>query len=252
MKRIALLCLLLLSVLSLSSQQLYEFYGCRTDNGWAETPMLRKTINLSKKDLTNGLIFIEVISLGYHEVYVNGIKVGEQVLQPAVSQLDKRSLGVTYSITQFLHKGENEIMLWLGQGWGRVYGTPAVVSAWAYSEKENGVSKALAWPIFSIDSTWEASPSGYSYTGSWQPLQFGGERFDARVQPDWRPATRFEAKKMTVTTQKFKGNRILDTLAPVSVEHLDNHSLLLDFGRVVTGWFQANFPSLAAGTEVTM
>ena len=144
-------------------------------------------------------------------------------------------------------------MLWLGQGWGRVYGTPAAVSVWGYSEKKvEGVSKELGFHFFSIDSTWETSPSGYSYTGSWQPLQFGGERFDARVQPEWRPATRFEPKEMTVTTQKFKGNRILDTLAPASVEHLDNHSLLLDFGRVVTGWFQANFPSLAAGTEVTM
>lgn len=251
--RSAILTLILLSALSLNAQQLYEFYGCRTDNGWAETPMLRKTVVFSKNELSCDRIMMHVTSLGYHEVYVNGIKVGEHVLQPAVSQLDKRSLEVLYEITPYLHKGENEILLWLGQGWGRVYGTPAVVSAWGYSEKkENGVSKANAYHFFRIDSTWEASPSGYSYTGSWQPLQFGGERFDARVQPDWRPATRFKPKDMTVTAQKFRGNCILDELMPVSVEKLDNHSLLLDFGRVVTGWFQADFPALPAGTEVTM
>ena len=151
--------------------------------------MLRKTINLSKKDLTNGLIFIEVISLGYHEVYVNGVKVGEHVLQPAVSQLDKRSLGITYSITHLLHKGENEIMLWLGQGWGRVYGTPAVAAA-VVTYKDIFRGKKFDKDIAITDDTWETSPSGYSYTGSWQPLQFGGERFDARVQPDWRPLQR--------------------------------------------------------------
>ena len=253
MKRITLFCLLLLlSVLSLSAQKLYRFYGCKTDDGWAETPMLRKTVAFSQNDLSCDRIMMHVTSLGYHELYVNGAKVGECVLQPAVSQLNKRSLEVRYDITSYLHNGENEILLWLGQGWGRVYGTPAAVSAWGYSEKENGVSKELGFHFFRIDSTWETSPSGYSYTGSWQPLQFGGERFDARVQPEWRPATRFEPKEMTVTTQKFKGNRILDTLAPMSVEHFDNHSLLLDFGRVVTGWFQADFPALPAGTEVTM
>ena len=246
--RSAFLIVILLSVLSLSAQQ---FYGCRTDEGWAETPMLRKTINLSKKDLTNGLIFIEVISLGYHEVYVNGIKVGEHVLQPAVSQLDKRSLRITYPITHLLHEGENEIMLWLGQGWGRVYGTPAVAAA-VVTYKDLFRGEKFDKDIAITDDTWEASPSGYSYTGSWQPLQFGGERFDARVQPDWRPGARFEPTDMTVTTQQFTGNHILDTLAPVSVERLDDHSLFLDFGRVVTGWFQADFTSLPAGTEVTM
>ena len=52
--RSAILTLILLSALSLNAQQLYEFYGCRTDNGWAEAPMLRKTINLSKKILRTG------------------------------------------------------------------------------------------------------------------------------------------------------------------------------------------------------
>ena len=36
---------------------------------------------------------------------------------PAVSQLDKRSLVVTYDITSFLKSGKNEILLWLGKGW---------------------------------------------------------------------------------------------------------------------------------------
>ena len=34
MKRIVILCLLLMSVLPLSSQQSHVFYGCRTDEGW--------------------------------------------------------------------------------------------------------------------------------------------------------------------------------------------------------------------------
>ncbi len=244
MKRIALLSLLLLALMSLSAQQ---FYGCRTVDGWAETPMLRKLITLSESDISNGIISIEIYSFGYHEVYVNGVKVGDKVLQPAVSQLNKHLLSVTYELSPYLHEGENELLLWLGQGWGRVYGTPAAVSA-RVVHKYNAQWKKIT----ETDTSWEASLSGYSYTGSWQPLQFGGERFDANKKPDWRPATRFKTTDVRVSIQEFEGNRILDTLSPVSIERQDDHLLLLDFGRVVTGWFQADFQPLSAGTEVTM
>ncbi len=228
-----------------------QYIGCRTADGWAETPLLRKTIQVSKAELGRGTFLIEVNSLGYHEVYVNGQKVGDRVLQPAVSQLDKRSLKLSYNLTSYLHKGENEILLWLGQGWGRIYGTPAVVKA-EIVRKEGDEECMVAESLCQTDNTWAASPSGYRYTGSWQPLQFGGEQYDAQVEPDWRPATPFEATGITVSWQEFEGNRIIDTLAPATIQRMDDGSLLLDFGRALTGWFQALFPSMPAGSEVTM
>ena len=58
--------------------------------------------------------------------YVNGKHVGDAVLVPAVSQFDKRSLIVTYDISELVRKGNNEIVLWLGKGWYRD-GLPGVV-----------------------------------------------------------------------------------------------------------------------------
>ena len=245
-----------------------EFIGCRTDSSWAEAPILRKIFTLKEGDFKHydfqTLTFtVDVTSLGYHEVYVNNVRVGDKVLQPAVSQLNKRALRVTYDITDLVHEGKNEIMLRLGQGWGRIYGTPAVVKAAvmrAVSDDECGLSDYVVW----TDSTWEATPSGYSYTGSWQPLQFEGERYDARVKPNWRPASVFDAKDIVVSRQEFKGNRIVDTVGIQAFELLPDSSLLLDFGRVVTGWFVAVFVpqyteteddepvALPAGTEVTI
>ncbi len=144
MRKYALLLCLLLSSLTVAAQQLApqgrraHFIGCRTDSGWAETPMLRTTFEVERTDLApvvgHSVTFsISVVSLGYHEVYLNGTKVGDWVLQPAVSQLDRRALEVTYDITNLVREGDNELMLWLGQGWGRIYGTPAVV--WAVVER---------------------------------------------------------------------------------------------------------------------
>lgn len=233
-----------------------QYIGCRTSDGWAETPMLRKNVVLKASDFKHWnfqtLTFTaEINSLGYHELYVNGVKVGDEVLQPAVSQLDKRSLKISYDITPYVHKGKNEILLWLGQGWGRIYGTPAVVQAEVLKTVSDGEC-GEAWTLASTDNSWEASPSGYSYTGSWQPLQFGGEHFDARIKPDWRPATEFEAKNKAVSWQHFEGNYIIDTLIPKNVKREEDNSLMLDFGRVITGWFQADFSALAEGSKVTM
>ncbi|MBR3828382.1 MAG: alpha-L-rhamnosidase N-terminal domain-containing protein, partial [Bacteroidales bacterium] len=85
LKRQTLLALLLL--LSATNIQAQEFIGCRTESGWAETPKLRKTFTVKKSELKRydfqTLTFhISVTSLGYHEVYINGVKVGDRVLQP--------------------------------------------------------------------------------------------------------------------------------------------------------------------------
>ena len=153
-----------------------DFVGCRMGDGWAETPMLRKKIILTEEPSYYGSVYLDVASIGYHEVYVNGMKVGDFVMQPAVSQLDVMALEVQYRIRKYLKKGENELLLWIGQGWGRVYGQTAAASAkvWWSNTREIG-------DFAETDTSWEASPSGYSYTGSWQPMQFGGERYDARA-----------------------------------------------------------------------
>ena len=254
MKRLKLLIVLLLLPAPLFAQQ---FIGCRTASGWAETPMLRTTFEVERTDLTpvvgHSVTFsISVVSLGYHEVYVNDIMVGDKELQPAVSQLDRRALEVTYDITDLVHEGDNELMLWLGQGWGRIYGTPAVARAVVERTVSDGEC-GLIYTLASTDSTWETSPSPYSYTGSWQPLQFGGERYDARVKETWRPATIWDAGcQPAIASQEFKGNRIVGGPQPQSVDTLPDGALLFDFGRVVTGWFQLDCLPIPEGDSITM
>ena len=239
-----------------------DFVGCRMGDGWAETPMLRKKIILTEEPSYYGSVYLDVASIGYHEVYVNGMKVGDFVMQPAVSQLDVMALEVQYRIRKYLKKGENELLLWIGQGWGRVYHQTAAASAkvWWSNTREIG-------DFAETDTSWEASPSGYSYTGSWQPMQFGGERYDARAKPEWRAASRVPMEigdtvvtpdytayffKRSIRGQEFKGNRIVDTLTFLSYEKEPDGSLVIDFGRVVTGWFNAVFSPMEAGTAVSM
>lgn len=83
-------------------------------------------------------------------------------------------------------------------------------------------------------------------------MQFVGERYDARIRERWRPATVYDATVISVSRQEFEGNQIADTLRPQSTEPLPDGSVMLDFGRVVNGWFDAVFETMSKGQEVTM
>src|SRR5690625_6127988 len=77
-------------------------------------PWLRKKIYLEKKP---GRAVLYVASIGYHELYVNGEKVGEEILAPAVTDHTKRARYVAYDIQKHMITGENVIGIWLVTSW---------------------------------------------------------------------------------------------------------------------------------------
>ena len=67
--------------------------------------------------------FAYLASIGYHELFVNGERIGTRVLSPGVTNLEKRVLYVTYDITSKLKHGKNVIAVWTGPGWARSDGS---------------------------------------------------------------------------------------------------------------------------------
>ena len=90
------------------------YIGMPHQYGNPESPLLRAHFKLSGK-AEKRLVYIN--SLGYHEIFINGKKVGDGILAPAVSQLNKRSLSLTYDVSPYLKEGENDLIIWLGRGW---------------------------------------------------------------------------------------------------------------------------------------
>ena len=84
--------------------------GKKVNNVMAD-PWFRKTFNMS--DIPQDAV-IYVASIGYHELYVNGRKVGDAVLSPSVTDHKSRARYMTYDIKNYLKKGTNVIALWLG------------------------------------------------------------------------------------------------------------------------------------------
>ena len=229
-----------------------QYIGNWQGDTLATTPMFRKTIYFTQDRKGNSIVFIHINSLGYHELLINGKRVGDLVLQPAVSQLDRHSLIVTYDITPYLQEGGNEILIRMGQGWYRKTTFGAQYEGPLLKAEVSQLIDGRWQPISVTDSSWQTASSGYSYTDTWSPLRFGGERLDANVYPEWHNATTFTVNDMRATPQTFEGNRIIDTLSPQNVKLQDDGSWFIDFGRVITGWLQVVFAPLAHGQEVTM
>ncbi|MBQ7164872.1 MAG: family 78 glycoside hydrolase catalytic domain [Clostridia bacterium] len=60
---------------------------------------------------------ISVCGLGFYELYINGKKIGDRVLEPAFTEYDKRILYSSYEVSPMLKEGENVIEAIVGDGW---------------------------------------------------------------------------------------------------------------------------------------
>ena len=241
------------------SQMKGEYIGASVEGGKICASILRKKVKLTQGETS----FLHVNTLGYHEIYINGRKVGEDVLTPAVSHLSKRSLIVTYDITPYLREGENDLLIWLGQGWyktttfGAAYEGPLV-------KAELDVLRNGKWEVVTkTDGSWYGRESGYSDTGTWRALQFGGERVDGRILPQdlstqaldkmkWTPVVKVNVPDHIASPQMCEINKIHQILQAVSVKKLGEGLWLVDMGKVQTGWFEMQMPILPAGHEVIM
>lgn len=153
----------------------------KTDHNW-----YRKNFEL-KEETESAFVFVG--SFGYHELYVNGEKITENVMNPVSSYMKKRIPYLTYDISDKLKKGDNVIAIWHAAGWSR----------WRRIREYRlipFVFKAQAEIIaggkqitLKSDTSWKTKKSHTEYHGDWDILRFGGETIDDRKREDnWNTA----------------------------------------------------------------
>lgn len=210
-------------------------------------PWLRKSFDL-KVQPKKANIF--VASVGFHELYVNGKKIGDGVMAPAATNHTKRARYVAYDIAAALRPGENVIVLWLGVSWS-IFGpyiTPdkpkapiAIAQAAIYNKP--GVAPAM---LLTTDSSWHISFSPNKLSGVWDFGRMGGEIWDANLEnPDWatalspddkwRNATEYRPN-LLLSAQMVEQNKVMNEIKPVSIEARPDGSFRVDMGVNFAGW----------------
>lgn len=190
-----------------------------------------------------------VASIGYHELYVNGRKVGDGVLEGAVADVRKRARYRTYDIAGTLKPGRNVIGLWLGAGWALypTYDTPdrpeiPLVIAQADITDARGRRQRIA-----TDAAWQFRESPITPIGDFGRSTFGGERIDANrddphwAEPDdsgpWRAAKVYELKR-ALSAETIEPNVVAHAWHPVASIRLPDGGFRLDMGRNYAGWLR--------------
>lgn len=226
-----------------------------------DQPWFRKKFNISSLP---GAALAYIGSIGYHELYVNGQKVGSQVLAPSVSDLQKRALYLTYDLKSYLQTGDNVVAIWLGPGWSLFRGVNPIMD-FNLSKKPlligevhliNGgnTTKVLT------DNTWKCRLSSSKHLGEWTNSNFGGDQIDARNyiagwngvslnDSAWENATVYTLGR-TLSSDLLEPNRKCETINPVSVTNIGTNKYKVDMGKLYTGWVEVRL-SGGAGSKVT-
>lgn len=205
--------------------------------------------------LSKEKVYAEISTPGYYELYINGRKVGSDVLSPSVSGKDKRIFYVVYDIGKYLYEGNNVFAIWLGKGWN---GPGPIPFSFSCSiPQKNGDLK------INTDSTWMCAVSGYSTLGKWTWGDFGGECYDARMENRnwnkggldltlWHNAEELLSPSPSVVAQPCELNRKNTSFRCKSIKELDNSVYEIDFGKSLTGSYEVTFPKLNKGDSVKL
>jgi alpha-L-rhamnosidase len=238
------------------------FFPKETGQEGTPAPYLRKTFTL---DSPPEHAFAYVNAQGYYELFVNGRKVDDHVLSPAVSDFRKRNLYITHDISNYLRPGKNSVGLWVGRGWysrsipGVMHDGPIVRAqldiVTAHGSRE----------VVFTDASWKAHTSPLSIIGNGEKGNHGADVYDATLEiPNWSKADFDDEDWSSVqlvdscpgaltVAQAVEPNRATEKIKPISIKQMEDGSYLIDMGTDLTGWLEVRFPKGGkSGTVVNM
>jgi len=235
-------------------------------------PMFRKEFKIEKK-VASAVAY--VTGLGYFELYLNGKKVGNDVLVPNQTNYGKRPeladagislpdnfreykvMYLAYDITSQLHKGLNVIGSILGNGfynpskfWTAAYGSPRFLGQ-VHITYTDGTEDVIV-----SDRSWKASKSAIL-----MDMVYYGEQYDARLeQPGWCTSGFDDSAWEAVVTRKApegklvahtsQTDRVTLSIAPKSIVKTAEGTYKVDFGVEISGWLRLNNIVGVAGQKI--
>ncbi|WP_167619322.1 alpha-L-rhamnosidase [Maribellus sediminis] len=221
-------------------------------------PYFRKEFSTNRK-IKSARVY--VAAAGLYDLYLNGEKVGDHVLDPVYTRFDRRNLYVTFDITHQLEKDKNAIGILLGNGWYNHQST----AVWYFHKApwRNRPAFCLDLRINYEDGTTEVINSGKDWKTSLSPVIFNSiytaEHYDARLEqpgwcePDfddskWNNVIYRSAPSQNIVSQMLHPIRHVQKIEAKSITKLNDTTYVFDIGRNIAGVSQIT----VAGGEGTI
>ena len=220
-------------------------------------PLLRKSFRVDK-DVTDAHLFIS--GLGYCEPYLNGEKIGDDLLSPDQTDytfrrdMDRRRLPMViqnraysvfylgYDVTAMIRNGDNVLGCILGNGffnsvhiWTAGYGSPRVIAQLEITYADGSKDSIRT------DRSWKARESAVRANDI-----FGGEVYDARYETagwsspetddsEWDSAAARTAPDGALRAQMGPHDKVIETFEPLKVEKFGDRSYRVVFPEEIAG-----------------
>ena len=227
-------------------------------------PMLRSEFTINKPVEQ---AYIYVCGLGYYELYINGGKIGDNVLDPAQTDYEQRVFYIPYNVTDKLKQSHNAIGVILGDGWynqnkvwqkgkhkvegGTVYGRPKVLLQLEITYTDGSIETVVT------DEKWKAATgpivannvyAGESYDARLERLGWAGAGLD---DSDWSNAVLIDAPGGKLVSQALPAIKRIKTIQPIGIAKPKPGVYVYDMGQNFAGWARLKVKA-SAGTAIKL
>jgi alpha-L-rhamnosidase len=215
------------------------------------SPLLRKEIQIARKVAG---AYYSVSALGLYEAYINGRKVGRQVLAPEFTDYDSHLQFQTFDVTGLLEQGTNALGAVLADGWyaGARWSYP---NRGGYGYFRKFIGQLLVFyedgttEIIGTDGSWKMQPQGPIREAS----HFIGEVYDAAYEQNgwdkpgyddsrWQAVSVYPDEKQNLCAQMNEPLAVIQEIKPVAVHKIGHHKYIFDLGQNMAGWVRLTLP----------
>jgi alpha-L-rhamnosidase len=204
-----------------------------------------------------------VSGLGFFDLHINGRRVGDHIMDPALTGYRKRAFYVTFDVSNYLTGGKNCVGVVLGNGRyfaprktsrgnAKSMGFPKLIMHMRVEYKDGMTQDIVTGP------DWRITTDGPIRSNN----EFDGEEYDARMEmPGWDRAGFDDSKWKDVElvdppggvlrSQMIEPMRIVEVRKPVKITKPKDGMYIVDMGQAYYGSVRLNV-SGPAGTRVQM
>lgn len=235
------------------------------DNPWQARPAdyLRREVHLPA-GVSRATAY--VTALGLYEFYINGQRVGDEVMAPGWTDYHQRALYQSHDVTDLLREGPNAVGAILGEGWysGRVghnqrragnhYGGRPALLCQIQVECVDGSRHRIV-----TDDNWSTAQGPIRYSDFLM-----GEHYDALLEREgwcepghddrsWQPVEVFDPDPAppALTASKSPPVRETHRLAATFL-HRSGDEWVFDLGQNIAGYVEMEIDRAAAGDRFTL
>lgn len=203
---------------------------------------------------------LTVTALGIVEPYLNGVRVGDEVLAPGWTSYRHRLITSSHDVTGLVAAGGNAVGAIVGEGWA--------VGALTWENRRHNYADRpalflqleLEYPdrteVIGTDERFRVGTGAVRANGI-----YAGETYDARLEPDgwhrtgfddraWHPAQRHDWSLDTLEAATAPPIRRVEELAPVEIRPGRDGTTIVDFGQNISGWVRLTVTGEAGHTIV--